>query len=75
MATSLSFLMPDAPLANQVFAAQLNEDDKVGYATHHEDVWAVTLPDDARFVSKSGRKAVMFPMFVMKEHTSTIFFS
>jgi hypothetical protein len=71
----LSFLMPSAPLLNQIFAAQLNEGDRVSYATHHEDVWAVILPDDARFISKSGRKAVMFPMYTMKEScTGTVFF-
>jgi hypothetical protein len=70
----LSFLMPSKPVLNKPFAEQLNPDDSAEYAAFHADVWDVTLPDDAKFVSKNGRKAVMFPIYTMKERfTGAVF--
>jgi hypothetical protein len=70
----LSFLMPQAPVLDQIFSDQLNLNIQKDYEIRQLAVWDMEMPELRGFRSECGRVAFMFPIYVEGDcYTVTVF--
>jgi hypothetical protein len=70
----LSFLMPNAPVLDEIFSDQMNANIQRDYEIRQLAVWDLDMPELRGFRSECGRIAFMFPMHVDRErYTATVF--
>jgi hypothetical protein len=71
----LSFLMPKSKAAKDIFVENLKPVLREGYKNNQQAVWNFKLKDEpAQFVTKCGRQAMFFPIFMRGQRfTATIF--
>jgi hypothetical protein len=70
----LSFLMPQAPVLDQIFSDQLIPNIQQDYEIRQLAVWDLEMPELRGFRSECGRVAFMFPMHVEgQRYTATVF--
>jgi hypothetical protein len=70
----LSFLMPQAPVLDQIFSDQLNPGIQKDYELRQLAVWDMEMPELRGFRSECGRIAFIFPLHVGgQRYTATVF--
>lgn len=71
----LSFLMPTAPRMYHNFSKQLNPEIQKDYAERQLSAWKYQLAEKSHLVTPSGRQAMFFPLYTMRQRfTGTVFF-